>query len=176
MTTEMTAPITAAAPFRRGALGLLLALAAISTQGCAAIGLAVIGSGVGVGAGAGTGHALDSIVYKTFTVPIDTVAKATVVTLERMDVELVDTNPTDAGQTMKATAGDRKIEIELDRLTSKMTRMRVGAKKNGLIRDRATATEIILQTDRTLTEQSQKELAASGPRPTSPPPARKAQR
>ena len=107
---------------------------------------------------------------------IDTVAKATVVTLERMDVELVDTNPTDAGQTMKATAGDRKIEIELDRLTSKMTRMRVVAKKNWLIRDRATATEIILQTDRTLTEQSQKELAASGPRPTSPPPARKAQR
>ena len=174
MATAMTAVITAVAPLRRGILGILLVLAALSTQGCAAIGLAVIGSGVGVGAGAGTGHVLDTIVYKTFTVPIDTVAKATVVTLERMDIELVDTNPTDEGQVMTAKAGDRNIEIELDRLTSKTTRMRVVAKKNWLIRDRATATEIILQTDRTLTEQQQ--LAAPGPRPMSPPPARKAQR
>jgi len=174
MATAMTAVITAVAPLRRGILGILLVLAALSTQGCAAIGLAVIGSGVGVGAGAGTGHVLDTIVYKTFTVPIDTVAKATVVTLERMDIELVDTNPRDEGQVMTAKAGDRNIEIELDRLTSKTTRMRVVAKKNWLIRDRATATEIILQTDRTLTEQQQ--LAAPGPRPMSPPPARKAQK
>ena len=176
MATAMTAAITAMAPLRRGILGILLVLGALSTQGCAAIGLMLIGSGVGVGAGAGTGHALDSIVYKTFTVPIDQVAKATVVTLERMDIELVDTTPTEEGQTMTATAGDRKIEIELDRLTSRTTRLRVVAKKNWLVRDRATATEIILQTDRTLTEQTQQQLAAPGPRPTSPPPARKAQK
>lgn len=175
MATAMTAAITAVAPLRRGVLGLLIVVGALSLQGCAAIGLTLIGSGVGIGAGAGTGHAMDSIVYKTFTVPIDTLTKATVVTLNRMDIELVDTTPTEEGQTMKATAADRKIEIEFDRLTPKTTRMRVVAKRNWLIRDRATATEIILQTDRTLTEQTQ-QLAAPGPRPVSPPPARKAQK
>jgi Protein of unknown function (DUF3568) len=175
MATAMTAAITAVAPLRRGVLGLLIVVGALSLQGCAAIGLTLIGSGVGIGAGAGTGHALDSIVYKTFTVPMDTLSKATVVTLNRMDIELVDTEATEEGQIIKATAADRKIEIEFDRLTPKTTRMRVVAKRNWLIRDRATATEIILQTDRTLTEQTQ-QLAAPGPRPASPPPARKAQK
>ena len=173
MATGTTATIKVLAPLRRGLLGGLLVAGVLSTQGCAAIGLSLITSGVGIGAGAGTGHALDSIVYKTFTVPIDTLTKATTVTLARMDIELLDTNATDEGQTMKASAGDRSIEIELDRLTARTTRMRVVAKKNWLIRDRATATEIILQTDRTLTESLQ--LAAPGPRPA-PPPARKAQR
>ncbi len=172
MATRMTAAIRAVAPLRRVLPGILLIGGALGLQGCAAIGLTLIGSGVGIGAGAGTGHALDSIVYKTFTVPMDTLSKATTVALNRMDIELVDIEPTEEGQVIKATAADRKIEIEFDRLTPKTTRMRVVAKRNWLIRDRATATEIILQTDRTLTEQPQ--LAAPGPRPTSPSPARKA--
>ena len=51
-----------------------------------------------------------------------------------------------------AVAGDRTIEIELDRLTVKTSRMRVVIKQGWFFRDRASATEIIAQTGRTLAD------------------------
>jgi hypothetical protein len=42
------------------------------------------------------------------------------------------------------------IEVEFEALTPKTTRMRVVADSEGLIKDSATATEIILQTERAL--------------------------
>jgi len=72
-------------------------------------------------------------------------------TLERMDIPVNGGQDTQDGRTILAKAADREIEIELDKLTPRTTRMRVVAKRNFLIRDRATATEIILQTDQTLT-------------------------
>jgi hypothetical protein len=52
-----------------------------------------------------------------------------------------------------AAAGDRTVEIEIDRLTSKTSRMRVNVKRGWFLRDRATATEIIAQTERTLEDE-----------------------
>ncbi|MBI4638485.1 MAG: hypothetical protein HY727_19265 [Candidatus Rokubacteria bacterium] len=51
-----------------------------------------------------------------------------------------------------ALAADRTIEIELDRLTAQTSRMRVNAKQGWFFKDRATAGEIIVQTERTLEE------------------------
>ncbi len=45
-----------------------------------------------------------------------------------------------------AVAGDRKIYIELEKLTSRTTRMRVTAKQGWFWRDRSTAGEFIAQT------------------------------
>jgi hypothetical protein len=52
----------------------------------------------------------------------------------------------DLGRAIAATAGDRIIEIELDRITERASRMRVVVKQGWFYKDRATATEIILQT------------------------------
>lgn len=49
-----------------------------------------------------------------------------------------------------AVAGDRTVEIELDRLTPKTSRMRVVVKQGWFFRDRTSATEIIAQTRRAL--------------------------
>jgi hypothetical protein len=129
----------------------MLVVAAL-LPGCAAIGITLAGSAAATAAGVGTGYALESITYKTFTAPLDGLTVATLMTLDRMDITVMENQETGAGRTIMAKAGDRDVEIELDRLTSRVTRMRVIAKLNWLVRDRATATEIILQADRTLSD------------------------
>jgi uncharacterized protein DUF3568 len=123
----------------------------LGAQGCAA-GLTLFGAGAGVSGGSGVSYTLDSIAYKTFTTPVEDLQGATMNTLKRMDIAIKENKPSESGggRRIKAVAGDRDIEIELDRLTTKVSRMRVNAKQGWLLRDRATATEIIVQTAQTL--------------------------
>jgi hypothetical protein len=133
----------------------LLTLATVvllGTQGCAAVGLTLFGVGAGVSAGTGTQHTLDGIAYRTFTAPLDDMRRATLVALKRMDIAVQKDDVTAEGRTIVGQAGDRTIDIELDRLTSQTTRMRVTAKQGWFFRDRATAGEIIAQTERSVDE------------------------
>ena len=134
--------------------GFLMGLITLgfASGGCAAIGLAVVGTALGVGAGQGTAYTLDGIAYRTFTASIDDTRNAALRTMRRMDMK-VDTdtkNPGDAStlesREIVAVAGNRKVYIELEKLTSRTTRMRVTAKQGWFWRDRATAGEIIAQT------------------------------
>jgi hypothetical protein len=127
-------------------LGLALVL-----QGCAAAGLAVVGAGAGVGMGTGVEHELSGIGYKVFTTPVDVVHHATRATLARLAMPITADTRTKDGWSLTATAADRTIDIELERLTPRTTRMRVVANKGDLFfKDSATSTEIILQTAQTL--------------------------
>ncbi len=131
----------------------LVALATVgllATQGCAAVGLTLLGVGAGVSAGTGTQYTLGSIAYRTFTAPIDDLRRATLVTFKRMDITLKADDVTEEGRHIVGQAADRTIDIELDRLTSQTTRMRVTAKHGWFWRDRATAGELIAQTERSL--------------------------
>ncbi len=132
---------------------LLLLLGMAGSPGCAAVALTVFGSGAGIGASTSSNYLLDSIVYKTFTVPEQGLRKVTLVTLKRMAIQVKENQATEAGTKIVAVAGDRTIEVELDRLTTRATRMRVVVKRGWFFRDRATATEIIVQTERTLDDQ-----------------------
>ena len=131
---------------------LLMPLAAaILLQGCAAAGLAVVGAGAGVGMGTGVEHELSGIGYKVFTTPVDVVHHATRATLARLAMPITADTRTKDGWSLTATAADRTIDIELERLTPRTTRMRVVANKGDLFfKDSATSTEIILQTAQTL--------------------------
>ena len=51
------------------------------------------------------------------------------------------------GRHFVAQAGDRTVDIELERLTARTTRMRVSVKHGWIFRDRATAGEIVAQTE-----------------------------
>jgi hypothetical protein len=55
----------------------------------------------------------------------------------------------DGGRKIKATAEDLNITIKLKRVTSKCTKIKVTARKDAVMRDKATAAEIILQTEKT---------------------------
>ena len=137
---------------RRAALIAGLVALPLLSSGCAAIGLAVIGTALGVGAGQGTAYTLDGIAYRTFTASVEDTRHAALTTLRRMDMK-VETDTKVAGDETKlerrdivAVAGDRKIYLELEKLTTRTTRMRVTAKQGWFWRDRATAGEVIAQT------------------------------
>ena len=130
-----------------------LAVGLLVSQGCAAAGLTLFGVGAGVSTGTGVSYTLDSIAYKTFTAPVEDLQGATLKTLKRMDITVKENKPGESGRRIVATASDRTIEIELDRLTAKTSRMQVVAKQGWLLRDRATAMEIIIQTEQTLDDQ-----------------------
>lgn len=139
----------------RWIVGVGLALGLLGNQGCAAAGLTLFGVGAGVSTGTGVSYTLDSIAYKTFTTPVEDLQSATLKSLKRMDMTVKETKPSESGKKILAIAGDRVIEIELDRLTAKTSRMQVVAKQGWLLRDRATATEVILQTEQALDDQQQ---------------------
>jgi hypothetical protein len=105
----------------------------------------------GVGTATGVQHTLSGITYRTFTAPLPRVRTAATSALKHMGIKAPSREQTEGGEVLKAAAAERQIEIELDAITSNTTRMRT-AVRNGLFMDAATATEIILQTERALTQ------------------------
>ena len=123
----------------------LLAVSSLALGGCVAIGLTALG----VGMATGVSHTLSGMVYKTFTTPQAQVKRASLGALSRMQIKVVSTKRDGTTEVIKAKASDRDIEIELEALTPNTTRMTVTAKKDGgILRDGATATEVILQTEK----------------------------
>ncbi len=124
-----------------------LMVGSLSLPGCAGgVGLTMLGIGGGTAANVGVEHTLNGIAYKTFTASLDQVYAANQMALADMSVKITDDAKTESGRQVIAIAADREIEIQFERLTPRMTRMRVVAAENMLFKDSATATEIILQT------------------------------
>ena len=124
-----------------------IAAVAVACSLPACVPLALTAAGVGMATG--TSHTLGGIVYKTFAAPQPKVQRATIAALKRMQIKVEDTKRDDNRETITARAADRSIEIEIESLTPNTTRITVTATKSGgLVRDSATATEIILQTEK----------------------------
>jgi Protein of unknown function (DUF3568) len=106
-------------------------------------------SAVSAGGSRAVSHTLDGYSYRTFPVPMPRVKDASLTALNRIAVQSASSAPSDHGETITAKATDRDIEIKLESITPKLTRMRVAA-KNGLMRDTATSTEIVAQIEKAL--------------------------
>lgn len=119
-------------------------------NGCAAMGLTLFGVGAGVGTGTAVAYTLDGTAYRTFTAPLPEVEDATLVALDRMGIKIEKKEKTEQGQLIAANGADRQIEVELEAVSPKATRIRTVAKQGIFFKDRATATEIILQTEKIL--------------------------
>jgi hypothetical protein len=117
-----------------------------------AVGQCGIATGlVSVGAGLGISHRMNGTNYRTFTEPLPKVKTATLTALKRMAIQVESTQKTKTGELVKATANDRKIEVELEALTPNATRMRsVAMQPGGLVLDSATGLEIVMQTEKVL--------------------------
>ena len=160
----MTATGWRAAP--RLAAFAWLSAAAIGLEGCAAAGMMVADAGAGAGVSIGVEHTLNGIVYKTFTAPANNVRLAALKSLDRMGMPMAGDEKTETGWKLSATANDRAIEIELEKVTSQVTRMRVVANQGAIFfKDSATATEIVLQTAQTLQDDAAAAARAT-PEPT----------
>jgi hypothetical protein len=128
-------------------LRTVLVCALASLAGCDPISL----TAMGVGGGAAVSHTLGGVSYRTFTLPSATVRSASLVALNRMGIKVAGSSKTDTGaEVLKATAIDREIEITFEPLSASSTRMKVVARNARIFTDSATATEIILQTERQL--------------------------
>ena len=111
-------------------------------QGCAAVAL----TAGGIAAGVGVNYTMSGVAYKTLIAPMSETRLATLKTLNLMEVNVTQDEVTKEGWQITGNAADRKIDIELEKLTSTTTRMRVTVDKgHTFLKDRATATEIIAQ-------------------------------
>jgi hypothetical protein len=132
-------------PMRALLLCLVAALAPLT--GCEPFSIAALG----VGGGAAVSHTLGGINYKTFTAPSASVREASLAALQRMGIKVSGTSKgANGSQVITATAVDRDIEITLEPLSAQSTRMKVVARNGRIFTDSATATEIILQTEKQL--------------------------
>jgi len=132
---------------RRQAIRVAIAVALLfGLQGCAAVALTLLSAGIGVGASAGIDYTVNGVASRTFTAGHDQLRRAVLATLRRMAITVKTDDSTDEGRKIMAEAIDRSVEIELERLTTKATRMRVVVKQGIFFRDRATAGEIITKT------------------------------
>lgn len=141
-----------AIPFMRATTrrGLALLVLASVLPGCAAAGLTLFGVGAGVSAGTATDYTLNGIAYRTFAADPASVHRATLAALKRMGMTVKTDDSTADGRALAALAGERNVEIELQTLTTRTTRMRVTVKDGVFFRDRSTAGEIIAQTEHAL--------------------------
>jgi hypothetical protein len=128
----------------------LVMMSLISLNGCAAVGMTLFGVGAGVATGTSVSYTLDGIAYRTFTASLPQLEGATRTALDRMGIRVSETAKTEQGKAIKALTNDRAIEIELEMVSAKSTRIRTVAKQGLFFKDRATATEIIMQTEKVL--------------------------
>ncbi len=133
-------------------LPILGMLAALNLAGCAGVAL----TAGGIAGSAGVNHTLSGIVYKTFTAPMKDLRTATLKTLNMMQITVTADKKAEYGWRIDGTAFERTIEIELERLTPSVTRMRVTVDKGSIFKDSATSTEIILQTAQRLVNTNKK--------------------
>jgi hypothetical protein len=112
--------------------------------GCAAVAL--------TGAGLGITYTLTNVAQKTFSAPIDQVDTATIEALHTMEIKVVSHAKGFDTSEIEARTVDLDISITLKKITSATTRIKVDAKKDVLLKDKATATEIIAQVDNNLKE------------------------
>jgi len=113
-------------------------------SGCTAIAL--------TGAGAGISYTLSNVAYRSFNSPLDRVHHATIAALKKMDMKIIDDSKSEDGRTITAATNELDIEINLEEVTSKTTQVKVDARKRVVLKDKATAAEIINQVGKILGE------------------------
>jgi len=131
---------------RRAAVAMAILVVAALVSGCETLALA----GLGVGGTAAVNHKMTSTPTRTFTASLNKVKLASIGALKRMGIQHDDIKKVENGEIITARVGKRAIEVELESLTANTTRMRVVARDGGFFYDGATASEIIVQTEKGL--------------------------
>jgi hypothetical protein len=126
-----------------GWLGILILMGA---TGCTPLGVTALG----VGGTTAVSHTMNGITYRTFTASSGKVKRAAITALGRMDIKVTGVRKEDGIEILNAVTENRAIEVQFEPLSANATRMRVVAKNGGFLYDSATATEIILQTERAI--------------------------
>lgn len=171
----LTVPLQSLA-FDRRRVWLLLPFLPLlpALAGCAGATSTLFGAGAGTASGSGVSYTMDNIAYKTFSAPVDEVEQNARKILAKMEFPVATVERNTAGVSILAqsanAAHELDIEIDLERLSPQVTRMRVVAKRGFFLKDSSTAAEIILQTTKGLEKREKAgggahDGVAAGPAP-----------
>ncbi|MBI3122419.1 MAG: DUF3568 family protein [candidate division NC10 bacterium] len=135
-------------------LKLLVLAGLLMTQGCV-----VMAVGAVAAAAAGVTYTVLGTAEKTFNEEYDAVVAALQKALVNLDIKTGDTRQTEengkvVSTEIQAFARDLTIIITIERITDKATRVVVDASKKYVVKDAATAGEILIQTTNNLPKKS----------------------
>jgi hypothetical protein len=133
---------------------LSICLAGLS--GCEALAVSLLGAS----AGTALRYGWDGVTHRTFTSSAAEVKHASLAALERMGIAFESFDVYEHGELIYARAQNRAIEIEIEPISERATRVRISAKNGSLFYDTATSADIVAQTERLL--QAAVNGAASG--------------
>ncbi len=125
--------------------GYLVIPLLLLTTGCIAAALPAL-SGVGLA----VHYSQSNVASKSFTFTVDQIDKATMFALKGMGINVVDDSTTEKGKRIKAATDELDIIIDLEQVTANVTKLNVNASKWTMIKDKATASEIIAQVAKAL--------------------------
>ena len=120
----------------------------LALSGCALC-LGVVPAAVSGGA-AGVDYTFTNSAYKTISAPVADVEAALKKALKKMDIKETKRKAEEDKVIVTAVTGDLDIYIDLEKVTPTATNIKVNAKKGVFFKDKATATEIIVQTENNL--------------------------
>jgi hypothetical protein len=126
-------------------LAVFLALNCLLFTGCQVVApLALTSTSMGVA------YYYMNVSEKTCVYDLNTMSKASKLTLKRMGFKLGGQSKYEDGtKKIRANSKELDITVKLKQVTPQCTKMKVTARKYVVIRDKATAAEIIMQTEKT---------------------------
>lgn len=131
----------------------LMASGCVAAAALPALGLSAMGDVAGAGAKAGIDYTFGGTAYRTFSAPLDDVRCAVLQSFTDLEIDITeDETPDDGSARISAEAFKRTIIVQLEPVTPALTRLKMVVRRGWFGRDRATSTELIEQTARTLND------------------------
>ena len=120
----------------------------LELSNCAIMGLAV--PAAVSGCEVGINYTFTNIAYKTICYPDADVEAALNNVLKKMDIKETKRTAAEGKVSVMAVTDKLDIGIDLEKITPTVTSIKVNAKEGFFFKDKATATEIIVQTEKNL--------------------------
>ena len=136
---------------RKLAISLILILMVAVNSGC----VAIFAAGVVTGAGQYVKYALDSIANQTFMGDLQQVTSVSINVLKEMKIKIRNVERYDEGTRIFAATKNLDIRISLAPISANTTRVSIDVSRYTVLRDKATASAIIMQINTFLTNDNQ---------------------
>ncbi len=107
------------------------------------------------GAGGGIAYTVTNVAYKTFSYPIDMVTESVHDALTKMQIAEEPMAEIEDGVEITGLTRKLTIYIDIEEITPSTTRVKVNAKRGTIMKDKATAKEILVQIDAALVKVSE---------------------
>ncbi len=128
---------------------LMILAVSVVQYGC----VAILAAGAITGATQYVKYNVDNIANRTFSENLHHVTQVSLDVLKNMMIHIDTVKKQEAGAKIQAHANDLAISITLHPITQNTTKVSIDASKYTVLKDKATADEIISQIDLALTDQ-----------------------